>query len=86
MERKYYTYNQGIAAYILVRGYSISRMFEGHTKNGRAVINMEFDIDQATGRSLADDFYNGTAHGNLKEFYDKTAEVRQQLFDHRSGK
>jgi hypothetical protein len=84
MERKYYTYNQGIAAYIMSRGYSIYRMFEGHNKAGRQVINMEFDVDQTTGRSLADEFYNGNAHGNLKDFHDKMSEVRKQLFEYRN--
>ncbi len=86
MERKYKTSHQGIAAYLITQGYEIERTEQGENKEGKPRTNMEFNIDQATGRQMGDAFFDGGVHGNLKEFHDASFKVRDALFKARAGR
>lgn len=81
MERKYTTTHKGIAAYMLTQGYEILRVTPGvNPKNNRPNCTIEFDIDRETGRGMGDAFFEGTVHGDLKQFYDKLSEVGNQIW------
>ncbi len=56
MDRKYRTSHQGIAAYLLTKGYEVERTEPGTTKAGKPCVNIEFNVDQATGRQMGDSF------------------------------
>lgn len=81
----YETYHQGIAAYILSKGYEISEIRDGKDKNGKPRQYMQFQIDREEGRRLGDEFHNGLASGNLKNFYDRVYDVRNKLWMARTG-
>lgn len=87
MDRKYSTTHKGIAAYLLTKGYEIERVTPGtNPKNGRPNCKIEFNVDQDTGRSMGDSFFEGGVHGDLKEFYDKLSVVGNEIWKAKGGR
>jgi len=83
MDRKYKTSHQGIAAYLLTKGYDILRTEQGTNKGGKACTFIEFDVDQTTGRQLGDAFFEGRVNGDLKQFHDACFTIRNTVYDAR---
>lgn len=80
MDRNYTTTHQGIAAYIMSKGHQIVDLQATKNKQGRDTTRIELNVDVQLGKDMGDAFYNGDVNGNLKEFYDNLAEVRQAIW------
>lgn len=82
MDRKYSTTHKGIAAYLLTKGYQILRATPGtNPKTQRPNVRIEFDVDNETGRSMGDAFFDGNVHGDLKQFYDACNEIGNTIYE-----
>jgi hypothetical protein len=83
MERKYYTTHKGVAGYLVMKGFSVLRCTQENGKDSRPRVKVEFDVDPQTGKEVGDEFFNGGAMGNLKEFYDACGQVGQLMYQAR---
>lgn len=86
MERKYYTTHKGVAAYLTLKGFQLLRATQGTNREGRPNVKMEFDVDPETGKNVGDEFFDGHAVGNLKEFYDACGKIGQDIWKAKGGR
>ena len=87
MDRKYSTTHKGIAAYLVTQGYEILRTTQGtNQKTGRPNCRIEFDLNNETGRTMGDAFFDGNVNGDLKTFYEAVNTVGHHIYKARGGK
>lgn len=83
MQKKYRTTHYGVAAYLLSKGLAIDRLEQGTNRQGKEVVFIEFNTDIPTGKDIADDFFNGTAYGDLKRYHDCLGQIKRSVYEFR---